>query len=64
MPERLPTLPERRDVKAALRAAGLSDRQVRALLDGGWAALVGEARAENEELREEIEQLKRTVGAP
>lgn len=55
-------LPERRDVKAALRAAGLSARQTDALLRGGWAALVGAAQAEAAELRDGLERLKRLVG--
>lgn len=55
-------LPERRDVKQALHAAGLSARQTDALLRGGWAALVGAAQAEAEELREGLDRLKRLVG--
>ena len=55
-------LPERRDVKAALRAAGLSARQTDALLRGGWPALVGTAQAEAAELRESLDRLTRLVG--
>ena len=58
MPERLPTLPARKSVKDALRASGLSDRQVRALLARGWSALVGESEAEADELRDALEQLR------
>lgn len=62
MADRLPTLPERRAIKAALRAAGLSDRQVRTLLTSGWAALVGEAKAEADALRDQLESLKSALG--
>jgi hypothetical protein len=51
------TLPERRNVKAALRQAGLSHRQVDAVLRGGWAALVGETEAENAELQEKLREI-------
>ena len=59
--DRLPTLPERREVKAALRAVGLSDRQVRALFDGGWRAIVGASKAEADELRDRLESLTRGI---
>ena len=52
-----PDLPERKAIKDALRACGLSDRQVRALLAKGWAALVGETKAENVELQERLAEL-------
>jgi hypothetical protein len=55
-------LPERRKVKAALRAAGLSARQTDALLRGGWAALVGQSQADVDELREGLDRLQRLVG--
>ena len=48
------TLPGRESVKAALREAGLSNRQVKAFLRGGWGALVGETEAENAELHEQL----------
>jgi hypothetical protein len=51
-------LPERKDVKAALRAIGLSNRQVRALLERGWRGLVDETAAENAELLDRIEELR------
>jgi hypothetical protein len=56
-PPRIVTLPTRKAVKVALRAAGLSDRQVRALLHLGWSGLVGEAKAEAEELRSELDEM-------
>jgi len=59
MPERV--LPERRDVKRALRAAGLSARQTDALLRDGWRGLVGAAQAEADEFRERLERLERFV---
>lgn len=54
-------VPERRAVKAALRAAGLSNRQVDALLRAGWKSLVGESEAENAELRDALAALQATV---
>jgi hypothetical protein len=51
------TLPERRDVKDALRAAGLSNRQVDALLRAGWRGLVSESEAEAAELRDALAAL-------
>jgi uncharacterized protein (DUF1697 family) len=52
------TLPERKTVKQALRAAGLSNRQVKALLASGWGGLVTEAEAEAAELRDTLEALR------
>ena len=54
-------LPERRQVKAALRSVGLSNRQVDALLRRGWAALVGETAAEAAELRDRLAELQRAL---
>lgn len=54
-------LPARRDVKAALRSAGLSVRQTAALLRAGWSGVVGESQAEHAELRERLERLERFV---
>lgn len=51
-------VPERKSVKDALRAAGLSNRQADALLRRGWAALVGESQAETAELREKLAALQ------
>ncbi len=48
----------RKSVKDALRAAGLSVREVQALLGGGWAALVGEAQAEADDLRDRLNTLQ------
>jgi hypothetical protein len=56
MAERLPNLPERKVVKAALRGCGLSDRQAKALL-ANWHLLVGESEAEVEELRDQLADL-------
>jgi hypothetical protein len=50
-------VPERRAVKDALRAAGLSNRQTDSLLRGGWSALVGTSEAEAHELREQLAEL-------
>jgi 3-oxoacyl-(acyl-carrier-protein) synthase len=51
-------LPDRKVVKGALRQAGLSSRQVDALLRHGWSALVGETQAETIELREQLDALR------
>lgn len=56
-------IPERKAVKAALRDLGMSARQVDALLRSGWRALVGETKAENDELRDQLDQLKRRIVA-
>ena len=48
---------ERKEVKLALRERGMSARQVDALLRGGWKALVGESKAEAEELRDTLAEL-------
>jgi hypothetical protein len=56
-------IPERKAVKAALRQTGMSARQVDALLRSGWAALVGETKAENDELRDQLAELKRRISA-
>jgi len=54
-------IPPRETVKQALREAGLSARQTRAILRGGWRELVGEAEAERDELREVIAELTSKV---
>jgi hypothetical protein len=54
-------LPERKRVKDALRAAGLSARQIDGLLRGGWKSLVGATQAESEELRDELRELAATL---
>ena len=51
------TPPERKKVKEALRAAGLSNRQAKALLANGWRGLVAESEAEAAELRDRLEEL-------
>ena len=54
-------IPERREVKKALRDLGMTSRQVDALLRDGWRSLVGETIAENEELREQLIALKQRI---
>ena len=54
-------IPERRQVKKALRDLGMTSRQVDALLRDGWRSLVGETVAENEELREQLIALKQRI---
>lgn len=54
------TVPERRQVKAALRTAGLSARQADALLRAGWSGLVGESEAEAAELRDQLAALRQS----
>jgi beta-xylosidase len=51
------TLPERKAVKEALRAIGMSKRQVDAMLTA-WPALVGATQAENDELHEKLAELQ------
>ncbi len=51
-------IPSRRDVEKALRTVGLSHRQSRKMLSASWKLVVGEAQAEAEELRQELEDLK------
>jgi hypothetical protein len=60
--ERLATLPERREIRELLRAR-MSDRLVKALFAGGWKAVVGEAQAETDEIREELQAMTRGSGA-
>ena len=50
-------IPERKAIKAALRSTGLSARQTDALLREGFKALIGATKAENAELREQLEEL-------
>lgn len=54
-------IPERKSVKDALRNLGMSARQVDALIRNGWAALVGETIAENDELREAVAELTKRI---
>lgn len=53
-------LPDRKIVKDALREAGLSSRQVDALLRRGWSALVGASEAESAELRDQLAALRQS----
>ena len=50
-------IPERSQLKSALRSTGLSSRQTDALLREGYKALIGETQAENEELQEQLDEL-------
>ena len=50
-------VPSRKHVKDALRALGLSNRQVDGLLRAGWSALVGARDAELEELQAAVEEM-------
>ena len=54
-------IPERSELKSALRSTGLSSRQTDALLREGYKALIGETLAENAELREKLEELANTL---
>lgn len=53
--------PTRKDIEAALRAAGLSHRQARKMLALSWPAVVGEAQAEADELRDRLEALSASL---
>ena len=57
MPQDTRDVPERKAIKAALREGGMSNRQIDALLRDGYKRLVGETKAENLELREQLEIL-------
>ncbi|MCC6172398.1 MAG: hypothetical protein IT481_10260 [Gammaproteobacteria bacterium] len=56
--------PDRKAVKAALRAAGLSSRQIDALLRDGWRGLVGVKDAEVAELRDQLDALQSRLALP
>ena len=56
-------LPERKDVKTALRNLGMTHRQIDSLLRDGWKKLVGATEAENAELNEKIERLQENLSA-
>jgi len=51
------TVPERKAIKAALKSAGLSTRQVDALLRAGWKGLVGDTQAHCDDLIERLSRL-------
>jgi DNA-binding transcriptional MerR regulator len=51
-------IPERKQIKKALRDLGLSNRQIDALLRDGYKTLIGATAAENAELREQLEILQ------
>lgn len=53
--------PDIRRTEKALRAAGLTRRQARALLHAGWGAVVDAAQAEADELRLELDELTLAV---
>lgn len=53
-------LPDRKVVKGALRQAGLSSRQVDALLRHGWAGVIGATQAEADELRDQLAALRQS----
>lgn len=55
-------VPERKHIKHVLRDAGLSNRQIDALLRDGWKSLVGESVAEAEELRDQLSALRERLG--
>ena len=53
--------PPRLVAKEALRNAGDAPRHIRALLHGGWGALVSEVRPSRDELRDRIEEFTRKL---
>ena len=55
-------MPNIKEVEAALAGAGLSRRQRRALLKSGWSAVVGEEKAELDELRIALAELAGGIG--
>ena len=54
-------LPDRKTIKDALRATGLSNRQIRAFFERGWRGVVPEAEAEAAELREQMAELRESL---
>jgi len=56
-------LPKRKEVKQKLRELGLSNRQIDAVLRGGWAALVGASEAEADELRDKLAEMSSRFGS-
>jgi len=50
--------PDRPTIEQALRSAGLSSRQAKKLLSGGWRLVVGAEAAEEDELLEAIEGMR------
>jgi hypothetical protein len=59
--DRLPTLPERKLLKGALRSVGFSSRLTDWIVHRIWQDLKGEAEAENVHLREQLEALASSV---
>jgi hypothetical protein len=59
-----PGSPDIRKTELALRAAGLTRRQARALLAKGWAGVVSEERAEADALRVELDALRERLIGP
>ena len=51
-------LPDRKTIKDALRATGLSNRQIRAFFARGWRGVVPEVEAEAAELREQLAEYR------
>lgn len=56
-----PQLPSKRDLEHGLRGMGLSARQAKKLLSGGYAAL-GAVDDEAEEVKELLQQVIRKLG--
>jgi hypothetical protein len=50
--------PDRPTIEKALRAAGLSSRQAKKLLSGGWRLIVGEEAEAEAELLDRLEAMK------
>jgi hypothetical protein len=56
-------LPSRKSAKEALRAAGFSNRQIKALLASGWRGVVTESEAEAAELQDTLEALRGSLSS-
>nr|WP_145545767.1 hypothetical protein [Variovorax boronicumulans] len=54
-------IPERRLIERALRDAGLSRVHAKRFISAGWPALVDARRAEADELRSQLEELRETL---
>lgn len=54
-------IPSRLEIEQALRAAGLSSRQAKKLLAGGWRLVVGDENAEEAELIEHLDEMQKRL---
>lgn len=53
--------PSRPEIERALRAAGLSSRQAKRLLSGGWRLVVGAEAEEEAELLDRLDEVQKRL---